>query len=136
MANKKTNNGSSIVTDSENIVCHERKVEISDEKLKSLLMRSYETARKDARSFKFYKLHNVFLSIASTLFITLLTSDFKSFDAIQSSTISTIAWGVFVLCLLLGIITASVSGSKGNTNEAIERNQAVDTILSEIKDSK
>ena len=67
-----------IDTKDEGIVVKEIPISISDEKLRNSLSCAYEEAQKDMSTFHFYNLYSVFLSIASTLFLSLLTSDFHA----------------------------------------------------------
>ena len=58
------------------IVAKETPVRLSDEKLRNMLSRTYERAQKDVRKPKLCKFFGVFLSIAGTLLLSLLTSTF------------------------------------------------------------
>ena len=136
MANQKkakNNNMFSIDTIDGNIVCKETNIQISDEKLKGYLKDAYETARRDGRGFKIYKLYSILLSIASTLFITLLTSDFKDLGRISSSTLSIIGWIIMVFTFIVGVALAIINSSKNGENETTERDEAVNRIINEIK---
>ena len=72
------NNANIIDTKDEGIVVKETLISISDEKLRNSLSRTYEEAQKDMSKFHFYNLYSVFLSISSTLFLSLLTSNFHA----------------------------------------------------------
>lgn len=136
MGNKKSRSNTqfqNIVTDSVGIVCLETKVDISDEKLKGLLMRAYESARKDARAFRVSKLYGILLSIAGTLFLTLLTADFKDVLGMESSVITTIAWLICAFCFVVGMIFCIVNSNKSSEDEIDGRNKTVQEILSDIE---
>ena len=118
------------------IVIQEKPIRVTDEKLSNMLSKTYEQARKDACKFKFYKHYGVFLSMAGTLFITLLTTTFHDFLGIDSKTISAIFWVAFVLTLITGIILAVICASKQRNDENDERDLAVEKILNNIKDKR
>ena len=69
------------------IVAKETTVHLSDEKLRGIMSRTYERAQKDADTIKFHKFYSVFLSIAGTLFLSLLTSSFNDLGNIKSDTV-------------------------------------------------
>lgn len=118
------------------IVIQEKPIRVTDEKLSSMLSKTYEQARKDACKFKVYKHYGVFLSTAGTLFITLLTTTFHDFLGIDSKTVSVIFWVAFVLTLITGIVLAVICASQQRNDENDERDLAVEKILNNIKDKR
>ena len=117
---------------SENVVCYVTNIQLTDDKLKNTLSDTYEIARKDARKFKIYKFYGVPLSISVTLFISLLTSDFKSFSFIKGDTLETIGWIVCSFCFAVGTIFALLYVSFKDNNENDERDVAISKVMKNI----
>ena len=120
-------NANIIDTKDEGIVVKETLISISDEKLRNSLSRTYEEAQKDMSKFHFYNLYSVFLSISSTLFLSLLTSNFH---AIGSATEETVTMGAWVICILsgfLGVILACYKVSE--KNDTSSRDAAVEKVF-------
>lgn len=85
------------------IVCTERKIEMTDVKLKSLLSATYERANKN---FKFITCRDVCsgsLSISVTLFLALLTSSFNSIGPFSAEKVTFIVKVICILSLCLGV---------------------------------
>ena len=92
-----------IDTRDEGIVVKERPISLSDEKLRNALSRAYEEAQKDMSKFHFCNLYSVFLSIAGTLFLSLLTSDFHALGSVTAESITFVAWILFGVFGVLSI---------------------------------
>ena len=118
-----------IDTKDEGIVVKERPISISDEKLRNSLSRAYEEAQKDMSEFHFYNLYNVLLSIASTLFLSLLTSDFHAIGAITAENITICAWVICIGSGFLGGILACYKVSKKTKNDTSNRDAAVKKVF-------
>ncbi len=114
------------------IVIQEKPIRVTDEKLSNMLAKTYEQARKDACKFKIYKHYGVFLSIAGTLFVTLITATCHDFLGIKSEIITAIFWGIFSISLLTGIVLAMLCASFKRNSENDERDLAVEKILNSI----
>jgi len=114
------------------IVVQERSIQVTDEKLNRLLLTTYEKARKDANSFKLYNHYGLFISIAGSLIVTLLTSTFHDLEKISSKTLTGIAWSVFAVSLITGIVLALIRASKQGSDEHDERDKTVGEILERI----
>ena len=112
------------------IVITETRVTLSDEKLKSALSKSYEQAQKDMSKPKFHKWYSVFLSIAGTLFLTLLTSQFNDVGAISSKMLTIISWVLCAICGLLGFILLGINVSSKTHSNTDERDNAVNQVFS------
>ena len=120
-----------IDTKDEGIVVKETPIRISDEKLRNALSRTYEEAQKDMSKFHFYNLYSVFLSIASTLFLSLLTSDFH---AIGSTTAEKVTIGAWIVCIgsgLLSAILACYKVSQKTKNDTSDRDDAVEKVFNQ-----
>ncbi len=111
------------------IVMHETQIYLSDEKLKSILLRTYEAALRDADARKYYKTYSVFLSIAGTLLITLLTSSFESIGQISAEVITKIAWVVFSGCTVLGFWFLSIAVRRKMSYDTTARDKAISEII-------
>ena len=121
------NNTNIIDTKDEGIVVKETLISISDEKLRNSLSRTYEEAQKDMSKFHFYNLYSVFLSISSTLFLSLLTSNFR---AIGSATAEMVTMGALVICIgsgFLGVILACYKVAE--KHDTSDRDDAVEKVF-------
>lgn len=113
------------------IVVKETTVHLSDEKLKNALSRTYERAQQDMNSFKFYDHYGVFLSIASTLFISLMTSDFGAIGNIDQKTVTLLVWLICIVSGIVGLVCLAIWFSKKTHNKTSDRDIAVDQIIKE-----
>lgn len=113
-------------------VMQERSIQVTDEKLNRLLSNTYETARKDARSFKLYNHYGLFFSFASSLFLTLLTSKFNDYKIIDSNSLTFIAWIVLAASVITGTVLAIIRASKQSNDEHSDRDTAVNNIIEKI----
>ena len=120
-----------IDTKDEGIVVQETPIRISDEKLRNSLSRAYEEAQKDMSTFHFYNLHSVFLSIASTLFLSLLTSDFHAIGSITAETVTIGVWGICIGSVFLGVVLACCKVSRKTQNDPSNRDEAVKKVFNQ-----
>lgn len=123
--------------DSEGIICRDRPVTLSDERLKGLLLRIYERARRDASKFSFFNCYGVLFSFAFALFIALLTANFKDFPLttevlIKGVCIEKIAWIVFCAFCVLGWASFLANRYYKPKNETEERDKAIEDMLKEL----
>lgn len=118
---------STIVTGGEYTLL-ESHINVTDEKLKSLLMQVYETARRDADNSSHWFNHypeafSIFMTLLITLVITMFTGNFKE------------VWmrnafgGCMVLALVAGIVMLYIKMRHGNQDANIERDNAVQKVL-------
>ena len=120
-----------IDTKDEGIVVKETPISISDEKLRNSLSRAYEEAQKDMSTFHFYNLYSVFLSIASTLFLSLLMSDFHAIGTITADQVTNGAWGICIGSGFLGGILACYKVSQKTKNDTSNRDVAVKKVFNQ-----
>ena len=120
-----------IDTKDEGIVVKETPISISDEKLRNSLSRAYEEAQKDMSKFHFCNLYSVFLSIAGTLFLSLLTSDFHALGSVTAESITFVAWILFGVFGVLGAILACCKVSQKTKNDTSDRDNAVDKVFNQ-----
>mgnify|MGYP001126899030 CR=1 FL=1 len=120
-------NANIIDTKDEGIVVKETLISISDEKLRNSLSRTYEEAQKDMSKFHFYNLYSVFFSIFSTLFLSLLTSNFHAIGSATAEMVTVGAWGICIISGFLGGILACCKVAKRNDTSA--RDAAVEKVF-------
>jgi len=111
------------------IVVKETTIHLSDEKLRSLLSRTYECAQEDKGVFRLYKAYGVFLSIAGTLFLSLMTSTFNAIGNVSEETVTVIVWFLCIGCALMGFILMGVAVSDKMKNDTQLRDKAVDKMF-------
>ena len=111
------------------MVVKETTVHLSDEKLRSVLLHTYERAQKDMSNIKFRNFYGVFLSIAGTLLLSLLTSTFGSIGTLSASIVTIIAWAIFIVSAILGFILLGISVVGKSNNNTSERDVAIDEIF-------
>lgn len=121
-----------IDTKDEGIVVKETPISISDEKLRNSLSRAYEEAQKDMSKFHFYNLCSVFLSIASTLFLALLTSDFHAIGSLTAETVTVGAWAICIGSGFLSVILTCYKVSKKTENDTSTRDAAVEKVFKQL----
>ena len=126
-------NKKNIDTITGSIVCTETNIKLTDEKLRGILSKTYETARKDAQKFRIYNHYGVFLSVAFSLIIPLLTSEFQSFGVISADNLSVFCWVVFAISLVSGVVLVIIYASNAATNETSERDKAVESMLAMLQ---
>ena len=126
-----TSNVNIIDTKDEGIVVKETLISISDEKLKNSLSRAYEEAQKDMNKFHFYNLYSVFFSIAGTLFLSLITSDFHAIGSITSEKVTIGAWVICIVSGFLGGILACYKVSQKTKNDTSNRDDAVKKVFNQ-----
>lgn len=120
-------NANIIDTKDEGVVVKETLISISDEKLRNSLSRTYEEAQKDMSKFHFYNLYSVFFSIFSTLFLSLLTSNFHAIGSATAEMVTVGAWGICIISGFLGGILACCKVAKRNDTSA--RDAAVEKVF-------
>jgi len=79
----------------------------------------------------FYNLYSVFLSIASTLFLSLLTSDFHAIGSITAEKVTSGAWIVCIGSGLLGTFLACYKVSQKTKNDTSNRDDAVEKVFNQ-----
>ena len=111
------------------IVVKESTVHLSDEKLKNVLLRTYERAQQYKDTINFHKFYSVFLSIAGTLFLSLLTSDFNAIGPFSAEFVTGFAWLICVVSAILGFVLMAVHFSCKSKNDTVSRDAAVNEIF-------
>ena len=136
MANNSTREKSIINQSDACIVLTESKISLSDEKLKGMLLRTYERAEKDTLRPSITKHYGVFLSASGTLILSLLTSSFGDIGMIEAIIVTRIMWVIAVILGLMGMILLFVYSNKKANNSRDSRDKAIDEILKEYFKAK
>ena len=118
------------------IVAKETPVRLSDEKLRNMLSRTYERAQKDMSKTKFHNFYSVFISIAGTLFLSLLTSTFGAVGKISAEIVTTIAWILCIASAVLGFVLMGVAVTIKTKNDTTDRDKAVDEVFNQYFSKK
>ena len=113
------------------IVATEVQVNLSDEKLKSTLLHVYEEAQKNERTIHYYDWSSVLLSIAGTVFLSLITSDFHSVGAIDAVTVRRVVWVVFAITCFLGFVFLYIKNTKKVNGDTTARDKAVEKVMND-----
>lgn len=111
------------------IVAKETPVRLSDEKLKNMLSRTYERAQKDMSVVKFRNYYSIFLSIAGTLFLSLLTSTFGAVGNISAECVTKFVWAICIASAILGFILMGITVSEKTKDDTSERDRAVSEVF-------
>lgn len=119
------------IIDSSNpgIVATEVQVNISDEKLRGLLLRTYEEALKNERTVSYYDWCSVLLSISGTIFLALITSSFHDVGMVSAVIVTGIAWVICICSLLFGCVFLYKKYSMKISGDTEKRDEAVDRII-------
>ena len=118
------------------LVVKEFTVRLSDEKLKNVMLRTYERAQKDLGVFKLHKLYSIMLSIASTLLLTLLTSSFNAIGPFTAEEVTKAAWLFFVASAIIGFLMLISHVNDKLKNDTSKRDKAVNEIFNKYFNKK
>ena len=110
------------------IVVTETSITISDEKLRGMLLRTYEAAQRNERRFDVSNLWGICWSIAGTLTITILTSSFNPIGKFSSDDIQFVAIVVCVVFVIVGIILSALRVRNKSSCDTAARDKSVDLI--------
>lgn len=105
----------------------------NEDTLKVKLNSVYESARKKSLEFHWSSCYGVLFSISLTLVGSLFTSDFRALGGLSAEHVTMIAWGLFLVCLVAGIISLVVFFRGKNSGWEEDRDQTVNSILTELK---
>lgn len=111
------------------IVLEETPVTLSDEKLQSILLRTYEKANSDATKWHWYKLYGVFLSVAGTLFLTIMTSSFNKIGDIEPNIVKCCVIIITIIAAVLGFVFLGVSVNRKKKNDTETRDASIQEIM-------
>ena len=125
------NNNSIINQTNQGIVLEETQITLSDEKLNGMLLHTYEKAVADTTKWKFYKLYGVLLSVAGTLFISVLTSTFNNIGQLNSDIVR-----IFVICLtiitaIVGFVFLGISINQKKKSDTEVRDTTIKKVISD-----
>lgn len=125
----------SIATDNGDIIYKDSKIIIPNEKLKSILSKTYEKARSDAQKFHLYDHWPACFSFAFTSSIPLWTANFHDFWGISSSALKNLVTFLSLGSLFFGIVLLlySVSCKSNKDDEHLERDKTVDETIQDLR---
>jgi hypothetical protein len=118
------------------IVAKETPVRLSDEKLRNMLSRTYECAQKDMGTKKLRDYYSVFLSVAGTLILSLLTSTFGAIGNISAEVVTKIVWAIFIISAVLGFVLMGMAVSEKTKNDTSNRDKAVNEVFEQYFSKK
>lgn len=110
------------------LVITEKLVQISDEKIKGILAQAYEYARRDARVVHWYDCGIAVLTNAGLLLVTLMTANFHDVLGLNGETLQHVAWAVWLVLVVVGLLAASRRSCEQSKEEHEERDRAVEEI--------
>ena len=111
------------------IVLKETKITVSDERLRNLLIKTYETAQKECEKFRIYNLWSTSLSFSGALFLSLLTSDFKTIGAIDAALVKLVIEALMAMSLMVAIALLALKMHNGVMMASDARDKAIEDIL-------
>lgn len=109
--------------------CKENELSLSDEMLRGMLKRIYERAQQDMNSVGIQRYYSVFLSVAGTLLLSLLTSEFGSVGKINAETLTSIAWFICSGCAIVGFVLMGKFISEKSKHDTEKRDVAVEGLI-------
>lgn len=123
-----------ISSEKEDLIVENQNIKMNDDKLYRLQQLTYEKAVQNCNKIHPSSAWPVCLSIAATLFLTLLTSDFKSVGCVDADLVKKIAVGLCVLAVILFVVFLCVSFSRKPFSSKVteERERAITEARNEI----
>ncbi len=125
MANKAKN----IINSNRGLILEETSLTLSDEKLNGILLHTYEKAVANVSKFNFRNLYKELLSVATTLFVTLFTSDFKSIGSFDSKSVKNFVISIIIVTATIGFIFAILSVYDKKKSDTEERDNSIKEII-------
>ena len=111
------------------IVLEETAVTLSDEKLNGILLHTYEKAVQDVTKWHYYKLYNVLLSIAGTLFVSLFTSSFNDFGHFGADKIRITVVIITIISAVVGFVFLGISVNQKKKSDTEVRDASIKEII-------
>lgn len=118
-----------IIQSNQGIVMVERQVTLTDEKLSGILLRTYEKAVADVTKWKYYNLYSVLLSVAGTLFFSLLTSEFYAIGPIKADTVKNTVILLTIISAILGFVFLGISVNQKKKSDTEVRDESINEII-------
>lgn len=115
------------------VVVSDTQLQLSDERLRRILGAMYEKGESDGRRSSPWKSCAPYFSIAFTLLLTLMTSDFRSILGMSSETIAKIAILLLLASLAVGIFLLLWTRNARNNHFYEKRDKAVEEALKQLK---
>lgn len=111
------------------IVLEETPVILSDEKLQSILLHTYEKAVCNATEWHWYNLYGILLSISGTLLLTIFTSTYNEIGPFKATDIKMFVIVLTIVTAILGFIFLGVSVNKKTKNDTETRDSSIKEIM-------
>lgn len=128
-----------LTIDSDRMVLDVNQITLTVEQLTVAMNNVYETSYSRVNDFRWYELYPVAFSVAATLFLTCLTSDFKDFSNeipwLNPGRMTFSAWGLLFICLLFGMICVCRKSHKSD-NVFVDRNNTVICEINKLQSKK
>lgn len=112
------------------IIVKETPVHLTDEKIKSILYRTYERAQSDVSVKKWYDYYDCCFSVSGTLFLTLLTASFNKTFGIDPEELASIAKWLLGISMLTGIVFLIFKLKAKRESDMSNRDIAVEDVFS------
>ena len=116
--------------DDAHIIIKETPVHLTDEKIRSILYRTYERAQNDMSAKKWYDYYDCCFSVSGTLFLTLLTASFNQTFGIEPDKLAIIAKWMLGISLLSGIVLLIFKLKAKRQSDMSKRDIAVEEVFS------
>lgn len=116
--------------DDAHIIVKETPVHLTDEKIKSILYRTYERAQNDMSVKKWYDYYDCCFSVSGTLLLTLLTASFNKTLGIEPDELASIAKLMLGISLLSGIVFLILKLKAKRQSDMSKRDIAVEEVFS------
>lgn len=127
MANKKKID---IITNEDSLIVKETLVHLSDEKIKTILSKTYEQAQKDMGKKSICDYYGCWFSISATLALTLATATFHDFLFFSANNLTNMAKIFFVLFAIGGIASLLLKLNTKTRTDTTNRDKAIDSVFS------
>ena len=111
------------------VIVSDTQIQLSDQKLRSLLSAMYEKGENDARRFSPWKSYAPCFSVALTLLIALLTSEFHPVFGFSSETVTAVAFFLLSVSALLGFVFLLYGFQVRNSDLTEKRDKAIEETM-------
>lgn len=125
MANKAKN----IINSNRGLILEETSLTLSDEKLNGILLHTYEKAVANVSKFNFRNLYKELLTFATTLFLSLFTSDFRSIGQFDSELVKKFVISIMIITAITGSVFAILFFYDKTKSDTEERDKSIEEII-------
>ena len=117
-----------IINDDAHIIVRETPIYLPDEKVRSILYRTYERAQHDVKG-KLYDYYDCLFSVAITAFIAVNTTSFHDYFGMDAATITRLASITWAAPLIGGILLIVWKLRSKQKDGTLQRDNAVDEVF-------